>query len=62
MVSLEIQHSNMLIFLAVDPPNNREAVKWLHKAAIAGHVRAQYQLALCLHQGRVVDKNLQEAV
>ncbi|KAH9773070.1 F-box protein [Citrus sinensis] len=38
-----------------------EAVKWLYQASIAGHVRAQYQLALCLHRGRGVDFNLQEA-
>lgn len=37
-------------------------MKWLYQASIAGHVRAQYQLALCLHRGRGVDFNLQEAV
>lgn len=52
----------VLVILAVDPPNHMEAVKWLHKASIAGHVRAQYQLALCLHQGRVVNQNLRKAV
>lgn len=48
-------------FLRVDPPNPDEAVKWLHKASVAGHARAQYQLALCLHQGRGVRPNLSEA-
>lgn len=48
-------------FLRVDPPNLDEAVKWLHKASVAGHARAQYQLALCLHQGRGVRQNLSEA-
>lgn len=47
---------------AGEPSNPKEAVKWLYKASLAGHVRAQYQLALCLHQGRVVDCNIQEAV
>lgn len=48
-------------YLKADPPNNMEAVKWLYRASMAGHVRAQYQLALCLHQGRVVNQNLQKA-
>lgn len=29
---------------------------------MAGHVRAQYQLALCLHQGRGINRNVEEAV
>jgi len=48
-------------YLQGEPSNPKEAVKWLYKASLAGHVRAQYQLALCLHQGRVVDCNIQEA-
>lgn len=52
----------VLVIFAADPPNHLEAVKWLYKASIAGHVRAQYQLALCLHQGRVVNQNLRKAV
>ncbi|KAI3467571.1 hypothetical protein Pfo_024234 [Paulownia fortunei] len=48
-------------FLQADPPNTKEAIEWLYKASIAGHVRAQYQLALCLHQGRGVEQSLQEA-
>lgn len=47
---------------AAQPPNEKEAVEWLYQASIAGHVRAQYQLALCLHRGRGADCNLQEAV
>lgn len=43
------------------PQNHKEAVTWLHRASNCGHVRAQYQLALCLHQGHGVDRNLQEA-
>ncbi|XP_057485208.1 F-box protein At1g70590 [Actinidia eriantha] len=47
--------------LKVEPPNPKEAVKWLYKASVSGHVRAQYQLALCLHQGHWVERNLSEA-
>ncbi|XAR48098.1 hypothetical protein NMG60_11030810 [Bertholletia excelsa] len=44
-----------------EPPNPKEAVKWLNEASVAGHVRAQYQLALCLHQGHGVEQNLPDA-
>lgn len=39
-----------------------KAVKWFHQAAESGYARAQYNLALCLHRGRGVDCNLQDAV
>ncbi|XWS69058.1 hypothetical protein CRYUN_Cryun04dG0147200 [Craigia yunnanensis] len=48
-------------YLRAQPQNHKEAVKWLHQASVGGLVRAQYQLALCLHQGLGVDRNLQEA-
>ncbi|OAY32530.1 F-box protein At1g70590 [Manihot esculenta] len=48
-------------YLQAEPPQPKEAIKWLSQASVAGHVRAQYQLALCLHQGRGVDHNLQES-
>lgn len=48
-------------YLQGEPPNPKEAIKWLYRASFSGHVRAQYQLALCLHQGRGVDRNLPEA-
>ncbi|PPD86140.1 hypothetical protein GOBAR_DD16923 [Gossypium barbadense] len=48
-------------YLNTQPLNHKEAVKWLHQASVGGHVRAQYQLALCLHQGLGVEQNLQEA-
>ncbi|EPS71841.1 hypothetical protein M569_02918, partial [Genlisea aurea] len=38
-------------YLRDDPPNAKEAIPLLYRASVAGHVRAQYQLALCLHQG-----------
>ncbi|KAG5520800.1 hypothetical protein RHGRI_033393 [Rhododendron griersonianum] len=44
-----------------EPPNPKEAVKWLKQASISGHIRAQYQLALCLHQGHGVEQNLPQA-
>ncbi|KAB2609824.1 F-box protein [Pyrus ussuriensis x Pyrus communis] len=48
-------------YLQAEPPNPKEAVKWLYCASYDGHTRAQYQLALCLHQGRGVNRNIQEA-
>ncbi|KAK9903891.1 hypothetical protein M0R45_000862 [Rubus argutus] len=47
--------------LQVEPPNPKEAIKWLYLASFEGHVRAQYQLALCLHHGRGADRNMKEA-
>ncbi|KAL2347369.1 hypothetical protein Fmac_001369 [Flemingia macrophylla] len=37
-------------YLQAEPPNTEQALKWLYKASVCGNVRAQYQLALCLHQ------------
>ncbi|XP_042489134.1 F-box protein At1g70590 [Macadamia integrifolia] len=48
-------------YLQAEPADPKEAVKWLYEASVAGHIRAQYQLALCLHQGRGVECNLLEA-
>ncbi|EYU22526.1 hypothetical protein ABFS82_05G019400 [Erythranthe guttata] len=47
--------------LQANPSNTKEALEWLYRASFTGHVRAQYQLALCLHQGRVTGQSLQEA-
>ena len=52
----------IVIMLVAEPPNLKEAVTWLYRASIAGHVRSQYQLALCLHQGRGVNCNIKDAV
>lgn len=41
----------LLLLSAAEPPNRKDALKWLYRAAGAGSVRAQYQLALCLHHG-----------
>ncbi|OAP19182.1 hypothetical protein AXX17_AT1G64760 [Arabidopsis thaliana] len=51
-----------IAYLQVQPSNPKEAMKWLKQSAENGYVRAQYQLALCLHHGRVVQTNLLEAV
>ncbi|KAM5567972.1 hypothetical protein ABKV19_015841 [Rosa sericea] len=48
-------------YLQVEPPNPKEAVKWLYLGSFQGHVRAQYQLAICLYQGRGADRNMKEA-
>uniref|UniRef100_A0A7N0VEJ3 Uncharacterized protein n=1 Tax=Kalanchoe fedtschenkoi TaxID=63787 RepID=A0A7N0VEJ3_KALFE len=48
-------------YLKAEPSNATEAVKWLYQSSHAGYVRAQYQLALCLHQGQGVDRDLYEA-
>ncbi|KAG5059229.1 F-box protein [Glycine max] len=51
-----------LSYLQAEPPNTEKAVKWLRKASVCGNVRAQYQLALCLHRsGGRVRSNLKEA-
>lgn len=52
----------VVVIDAVEPPDLKEAVKWLYKAAYSGYVRAQYQLALCLQHGRGVDRDVCEAV
>ncbi|KAJ6903896.1 F-box protein [Populus alba x Populus x berolinensis] len=50
-----------LSYLQAEPSKQKEAVKWLFQASKSGHVRAQYQLALCLHQGCGFDRHLHEA-
>lgn len=44
-----------------DSSKSVEAVKWFQRAALAGHVRAQYSLALCLQQGKGVDCSVVKA-
>ncbi|KAK4263139.1 hypothetical protein QN277_028600 [Acacia crassicarpa] len=48
-------------YLQDDPPNSKEALKWLYKASFGGNARAQYQLALCLHRGQGIDSNMKES-
>lgn len=51
-----------ICLLQVNLTDTEEAIKWLYKASVAGYVRAQYQLALCLHKNRGPSRNLREAV
>ncbi|RDY06811.1 F-box protein, partial [Mucuna pruriens] len=49
-------------YLQAEPPNTEQALKWLYKASVYGNVRAQYQLALCLHRGGGrIHNNMKEA-
>ncbi|CAK9199756.1 unnamed protein product [Sphagnum troendelagicum] len=50
-----------LAYMLADSSDLAEAVKWFQLAAEAGHARAQYSLALCLHQGWGVDRNMSKA-
>ncbi|XP_047322041.1 F-box protein At1g70590 [Impatiens glandulifera] len=50
-----------IAYLQAEPSNPKESIRWLYKASVAGHVRAQYQLALCLHHSHGVIRNLPEA-
>ncbi|KAJ7943693.1 F-box protein [Quillaja saponaria] len=50
-----------IYYLQAQPANPNEAVKWLYRASIAGHIRAQYQLALCLHHVCGVERSMEEA-
>lgn len=52
---------NLGISFLQDPQNEKVGIKWLYQASFAGHVRAQYQLAICLHRGVGVNCNLQQA-
>ncbi|XP_004489784.1 F-box protein At1g70590 [Cicer arietinum] len=49
-------------YLQVEPPNTEQALKWLYKASKGGNIRAQYQLALCLHRDGGNRSNIREAV
>eukprot|EP00249_Psilotum_nudum_P024207 c29121_g1_i4 orf=352-1692(+) len=52
---------NLGLALLQEPSSPTEAVKYFHRAALAGHLRAQYSLALCLQQGRGVETSLSKA-
>lgn len=58
----KVFYVKILYGFSVDPPKPEEAIKLFHLAASAGHVRSQYNLALCLQQGRGVQCNLSKAV
>ncbi|XP_071684529.1 uncharacterized protein [Lolium perenne] len=48
-------------YLEADPPEAKEAVRWFYPAASAGNVRAQYNLGLCLQNGKGIKRNQREA-
>ncbi|TVU15604.1 hypothetical protein EJB05_39134, partial [Eragrostis curvula] len=48
-------------YLEADPPKAEEAIRWFYPAASAGNARAQYNLGLCLQNGRGVKRNQKEA-
>ncbi|KAM0893915.1 hypothetical protein ACQ4PT_024816 [Festuca glaucescens] len=48
-------------YLEADPPEAEEAVRWFYPAASAGNVRAQYNLGLCLQNGKGIKRNQREA-
>ena len=45
-----------------DPPKAEEAIRWFYPAASAGNARAQYNLGLCLQNGKGIKCNHREAV
>ncbi|KAG8064779.1 hypothetical protein GUJ93_ZPchr0004g39619 [Zizania palustris] len=49
-------------YLEADPPKAEEAVRWFYPAAAAGNARAQYNLGLCLQNGKGIKRNQREAV
>ncbi|KAK7407227.1 hypothetical protein VNO78_08953 [Psophocarpus tetragonolobus] len=60
--NLSAQCNLGISYLQADPPNTKQAFKWLSKASVCGNVRAQYQLALCLHRGgENIHGNMKEA-
>ncbi|PWZ41213.1 Receptor-like serine/threonine-protein kinase [Zea mays] len=44
-----------------DPPKAEEAIRWFYPSASAGNARAQYNLGLCLQNGKGVKRNQKEA-
>ncbi|XP_047079634.1 F-box protein At1g70590-like [Lolium rigidum] len=48
-------------YLEADPPEADEAVRWFYPATSAGNVRAQYNLGLCLQNGKGIKRNQREA-
>ncbi|XP_066348919.1 F-box protein At1g70590-like [Miscanthus floridulus] len=48
-------------YLEADPPKAEEAIRWFYPSASAGNARAQYNLGLCLQNGKGVKRNQKEA-
>jgi TPR repeat protein len=47
---------------AADPPKAEQAIRWFYPSASAGNARAQYNLGLCLQNGKGIKRNQKEAV
>ncbi|CAL5189042.1 unnamed protein product [Lathyrus oleraceus] len=60
--ALAMVDAGLIYWERVEPPNTEQALKWLYKASKGGNVRAQYQLALCLHRDGGSRSNIREAV
>ncbi|PWZ43413.1 putative serine/threonine-protein kinase PIX7 [Zea mays] len=50
------------LYPLADPPKAEEAIRWFYPSASAGNARAQYNLGLCLQNGKGVKRNQKEAV
>nr|CAB3487375.1 unnamed protein product [Digitaria exilis] len=48
-------------YLEADPPKAEEAIRWFYPSASAGNARAQYNLGLCLQNGKGIKRNQKEA-
>ncbi|KAL6882708.1 hypothetical protein ACP4OV_011398 [Aristida adscensionis] len=48
-------------YLEANPPMAEEAIRWFYPSATAGNARAQYNLGLCLQNGKGVKRNQKEA-
>jgi hypothetical protein len=42
---------------AADPPKAEQAIRWFYPSASAGNARAQYNLGLCLQNGKGIKRN-----
>jgi TPR repeat protein len=63
LVNLKALHLILLLNVsAADPPKAEEAIRWFYPSASAGNARAQYNLGLCLQNGKGVKRNQKEAV
>jgi TPR repeat protein len=49
-------------YLEADPPKAEQAIRWFYPSASAGNARAQYNLGLCLQNGKEIKRNQKEAV
>ncbi|PUZ47622.1 hypothetical protein GQ55_7G181000 [Panicum hallii var. hallii] len=48
-------------YLEADPPKAEQAIRWFYPSASAGNARAQYNLGLCLQNGKGIKRNQKEA-